>query len=207
MTADIDNLIRLNKSHIKAAADVLIKAFSDYPLYVYFFPDASERIHKLSYMLHGLVRYGVLYGEVYTTSPNLEGVSIWLPSDRVEPSLWRMAQSGWFSIALKMGVSSIGRMMRFANYSTAVHKRHAPDRHSYFQLLGVDPAYQRKGYAGVLINPMIARMDREQLPCYLETHKQENVPIFQRYGFKVVEEGIIPKSRTTQWAMLRENIG
>jgi len=207
MTADLDNLLRLNKSHIKATADTLVKAFHNYPLYVKFFPDASERIQKLSYMLRGLVHYGVLYGEVYTTSPNLEGVSIWLPSDRVDPSLWRMAQSGWFSIALKIGVSSIGRIIRFGNYSSAVHKRHAPVRHWYFQLLAVDPIYQGKGYASVLLKPILARMDKEQFACYLETHKRENVSIFEHYGFTVVEEGIIPKSRITQWAMLRQNIG
>jgi len=76
---------------------------------------------------------------------------------------------------------------------------------SYFQLLGVSSNMQGRGYASALIKPILARLDKEQLPCYLETHKPENVSIFQHYGFEIVEEGIIPDSEVTQWAMLRKN--
>jgi hypothetical protein len=52
---------------------------------------------------------------------------------------------------------------------------------------------------------MFARMDTEHLPCYLETHNQKNVPIYRHYGFKVVEEDIVPGTEITHWAMLRQN--
>lgn len=203
MITDMKNIVRLNKSQIKPATDVLVKAFQDYPLYVYFFPRTSERVNNLSHLIRILVHYGVLYGEVYATSANLEAVSVWLPSDKVDLSAWRLVKSGLFSSVFKIRPSSGGRMFRFAKYSTNVHKRHTPPQHWYFQLLGVDPVFQGKGYAGALIKPVLARMDKEHFSCYLETHEQENVPIFQRYGFTVVEEGTIPNSEITQWAMLR----
>jgi len=115
-----------------------------------------------------------------------------------------MVRSGAFSMMLKMGAGSIGRMTRYGEYATAMHKRHAPFRHWYFQAIGVDPVFQGKGYAGALLKPMLARIDTEHLPCYLETQNQKNVPIYQHYGFKVVEEGTIPGTETGHWAMLRQ---
>ena len=201
----MDNIVRLDKSHIIPAAETLANAFQDYPLFVYFFPNHFERERKLPHVFRWFVNHGVLHGEVYATSPNLEGISIWLPSNKVEVSAWRMVQSGIFSIMLKAGISSIRRMLRFGEYSDAMHRRNTPPRHWYFQLLGVTSTMQGKGYASTLIKPILARLDEEKLPCYLETHKPENVSIFQHCGFEVVEEGIIPNSDVTQWAMLRKN--
>ena len=201
----MDDIVRLNKSHIVPAAETLTDAFQDYPLFAYFFPNHMGREKKLPHVFRWFVNHGVLHGEAYATSPKLEGVSIWLPSNKVEVSAWRMVQSGIFSIMLKAGVGSIRRMLRFGEYSDAMHRRNAPPRHRYFQLLGVDPDIRGKGYASALIKPILAKLDEEQLPCYLETHEPENVSIFQHYGFEVVEEGIIPNSEVTQWAMLRKN--
>ncbi len=199
------DLIQLNPSQVQPVADLLVRAFQDDPLFVYFFPHASERMNKLSHVLRMLVRYGVLYGEVYATSPNVEGVIVWLPSEHVEMSPWHMMRSGGFSVMLNMSKGDMGRMMRYIEYGSAMHKRHAPFRHWYLQFIGVGPEFRGKGYASVLLTPMFARMNAERLPCYLETQNPQNIPMYQHYGFRVVEEGSIPGSETAHWAMLRQN--
>ena len=45
-------------------------------LFAFFIPDASERKNKSHYIFEFLIRYGVLYGEAYATSSNLEGVAV-----------------------------------------------------------------------------------------------------------------------------------
>jgi len=45
---------------------------------------------------------------------------------------------------------------------------------------------------------------KNKFPVILKPIK-ENVSNFQHYGFEVVDEGIIPNSEVTQWAMLRKN--
>ena len=82
MGADLNDLVRLTKAQIKPAAETLVQAFQDDPLIAYFIPDASERNNKSPYIFHLLIRYGLLYGEVYAISPNLEGVAVWLPSEK-----------------------------------------------------------------------------------------------------------------------------
>jgi ribosomal protein S18 acetylase RimI-like enzyme len=68
----------------------------------------------------------------------------------------------------------------------------------------VDPAYQGKGYASRLLKPMLARIDRENMPCYLDTEEEKNVSIYQHFGFKVLEEVKIPSTDIILRAMLRE---
>jgi len=86
----------------------------------------------------------------------------------------------------------------------AMHKRAAPFRHMYLQLLAVDPVHQGEGLSGRLLRPMFQRIDREGLPCFLETQAEKNVAIYRHFGFRVVEAGIVPGSNVHSWAMLRE---
>jgi ribosomal protein S18 acetylase RimI-like enzyme len=160
--------------------------------------------NKSHILFENMVRFGVLYGEVYATSHNLEGVVSWVPSDKADLTIWRIIRSGYFSILFRLGRKNVSRIMSYGDYASLMHKRHAPFRHWYLMVIGVDPLYQGRGYASALIRPMLARIDNEQMPCYVETNNERNVPIFQHYGFKVVEEGIIPGTDVSHWAMSRE---
>ena len=204
MTNDLSTLVRLGKPDIKPAAKVLARAFQEQPIFVYFIPDASKRRDKLHHVFEKAVRYGVLYGEVYATSPNLEGVAIWLPSETADMTLWRLIRVGMFSLFFRLGGGFIVRGLRIADFLSSVQQRYAPSRYWLFQFLGIDPEQQGKGYAGTLVKAMLSRIDEEHLPCYLDTEEEENVPLYQRYGFRVVEELTIPGTDIRLWAMLRE---
>lgn len=205
MAENSNSPVRLNKLHVKPAAQVLARALQDDPLFIYFFPDAA-RDKKLSLLFQLPVRYGVLCGEVYATSPELEGIVVWLPSEKADMSPWGMLRSGGISMPFKMSMGGMKRMMRWMDYVNAVHRRIAPFPHQYLQLLGVDPAFQGKGYAGVLLKPMFVRLDEKGLPCYLETLNPTNLPIYQHYGFKVAEQGYIPGTEAPFWVMLRQPV-
>jgi hypothetical protein len=54
------------------------------------------------------------------------------------------------------------------------------------------------------MNPMLKIVDEQQVPCYLETQNKKNIPIFQHFGFKVINKSNIPKTNIGHWSMLRE---
>jgi len=206
MNSDLLNLIRLKKADIKTAARVLARAFHDYPLSAYFFPDESERRRKQPAMFRTLIRRGLKYGEVYATSLKLEGVAVWFPyNSRRHNTWWSNIMSGRFAIQFILGMETLKRQKAFGEYAAAVRKRIAPFPHWYLQLLGVDPEYQGQGFSSRLLKPMFSRMDKEGLPCFLETQSEKNVTLYEHLGFRVVEEGIIPGSGIRSWAMLRKN--
>ncbi|TFF84952.1 GNAT family N-acetyltransferase, partial [Candidatus Heimdallarchaeota archaeon] len=70
---------------------------------------------------------------------------------------------------------------------------------------GIDPQYQGKGFASLLIRSMLTRIDSQQLPCLLETQTAKNVAIYERYDFKVVKETTIPDTSIPHWLMARQS--
>ena len=204
MGDELNSLYRLTETHIKPAAEVLARAFQEYPLSAFFIPDASKRIKKQSVSFRAMVRRGIKYGEVYASSPELEGVAVWFPSDAGHETLWSRILSGQFFVPLAAGRAVLKRQRAFGEYAGVVRQRVAPFRHLYLQLLGVEPAFQGKGYSSALIKPMLARADREGLPCFLETQAEKNVALYEHFGFRVAEEGIIPGSDVRSWAMVRK---
>lgn len=106
MTNDLSTLVRLGKPDIKPAAKVLARAFQEHPIFVYSIPDASKRRDKLHHVFEKGVRYGVLYGEVYATSPNLEGVAILLPAETADMTLWRLIRVGMLFLFFRLGGGS-----------------------------------------------------------------------------------------------------
>ncbi len=198
------NLLQLNKSHIEPAAGILVRAFRDYPLLQDSFSDELQRRRVAPYFFRYSLYYGIKYGETYATTPNLEGVAVWIPSDNFPVTFWRAVRSVPLSVILGFGRKGGGRMKYPGEYIDAMHKRLAPFKHWFLQTIGVDPQFQGKGYAGKLLRPMFARMDKEGLPCYLETLDEQNIQLYEHFGFKVVEKAIIPKTSLTSWAMLRE---
>jgi len=203
MTNDLGNLVRLTKSQVKPACKMLARAFQDDPLCTYWIPDARKREDLLAPIFEVIIRYGVSYGRVYATSIDLEGVAAWQPPGKAKMSAWATMLSGGFSLVPKVGIRVISRMQSYDKYASALHHRLADFPHWYLAPMGVDPVFQGRRHGATLIKAMLARLDEEDLPCYLETHKEKNMEMYRHYRFTVVETGVIPGTEVKHWSMLR----
>ena len=170
----------------------------------YYLPNEVSREKAVRYFLSIGVHTGIKYGEVYATSSNYEGAAIWMSSDNLPITTWKMLSS--VSLRAVLGFVRYGglKMMRIGEYVEKAHKRLAPAKHWYLQTIGVDPKFQGKGYAGRLIRPMLAKIDSQHLPCYLETFEEKNASIYERFGFRTIERASIPQTPFENWAMLRD---
>jgi ribosomal protein S18 acetylase RimI-like enzyme len=84
-----------------------------------------------------------------------------------------------------------------------VHRSSVPGPHWYLPLIGVDPSRQPQRLGVTLLRAMLARIDVEGLPCYLETFQPTNVPFYQRSGFQIVAEEREPSSGLLYWVFKR----
>jgi hypothetical protein len=75
------------------AAEVLALAFHQDPIACYVFPEEARRHRVLRWMFHCHLRYGLRYGEVYTTDGG-DGVAIWLSPGQTTQTLWRLLRTG-----------------------------------------------------------------------------------------------------------------
>lgn len=200
----VSQLIKLTVKDRLSAADVLARAFRDYEVLRYYYPDEQAREAIAHTFCFIAVSVCFKYGEVYTSSTNMEGVSAWLPPGKAPFGVWQLMNSVPFSTLLRFGRQGAKRMQAFGRYTDNLHRKLVPYPHWYLQMLGVDPEYQGQGYSRRLVSPILERTDREKLPCYLETNNRKNVSIYQQFGFKLIAEDIAPGTDLYNFAMLKK---
>lgn len=198
------NVIRLPESEISRAGELLARSFFGDRIVRYMFPDESERARLLPWHFTAFVRYGYLFGEIYSTASQTEGVAIWFPPGETELTPERLAKAGLDEAPEVLGAEPWERFTTVIDYLERFHQRDVEPRHWYLPLLGIDPSQQGRGLGSKLLAPVLARADAEMLPCYLETVEPRNVPFYQRHGFAVITEGVEPRSGVRFWTFRRD---
>jgi len=197
-------LLRLTLKERDAGAAVLGRAFAEYELLRYYFPDETQRRAVGATFVFIALSVCLKYGEVYATSEKLEGVAAWLAPGKAPFGGWQIIRSVPLSILVRFGRQGAGRLRAYGRFVDNLHRRVVPYPHWYLQIIGVDPAYQGQGFSSRLVRSVLERIDRERMPCYLETNSVKNVAIYRRFGFEVLSEDKMPGTAVTSFAMLRK---
>jgi ribosomal protein S18 acetylase RimI-like enzyme len=205
MSKKPEDLIALRKDQIKPASRILARAFMDDPISMLAYPHEKERQTRLAYMYEFSLRYSFSSNQIYTTSDRLEGVTAWRRRGIHHPdSFWHLFSSGAIWPFLKAGLGTGKRMLPFYEYIEYEHQGIISSPHWYLIGLGVDPNYQGQGYGARMHRQMQIQINKEKLPCYLETAKEKNVNMYQHLGFRVMDEFTVPGTIFKVWAMLKE---
>jgi ribosomal protein S18 acetylase RimI-like enzyme len=77
-----------------------------------------------------------------------------------------------------------------------------PRPHSHFGPFGVLPELQGRGIGSLVLSEYTRRLDAAGEDSYLETEKRQNVALYSRFGFEVVEEAEV--LGVPNWFMWRE---
>ena len=68
------------------------------------------------------------------------------------------------------------------------HEQFCPEPHLYLGMIGVSPTFQGEGIGRKLLEPVLKKADRTNMPCYLETTTTGAVRFYERLGFEVVHQ-------------------
>ena len=200
-----EDIIKLDKTQVKAAGEVLGRALQDDPVSVYDIPDKKKRHAVIKYVFQMTSCLGVKYGETHASSPNLEGIAVWIPYINKEYKLIMDIGCLLKAKFYKLGRQAGKRIKPIEEHNTKVHREFAPDDHWYLQTLGVEPSHQGKGYGSLLMDYMLEKIDSTNpLPVFLETSTEINVKFYKQFGFEVMREEIIPETDVKQWYLLRK---
>ncbi len=199
-------LYKVQKQDIKQVVKVLADAFQHDPVWNKFFerdPDIEKRFRVF---FETPVRYCLKYGEVYAPSENLEGVIAWLPGKNADMKAWSMIRSGAVISAMKIGLKA-GKMMgtAFKQVIEDRHKNMAGCNYLYIQVFGVATGLQGKGFGRKLIDAAIKKCESEGLQLYLETETEENVKMYEHFGFRLIRKITLPILELPMWEMVKEN--
>lgn len=186
---------------IPALASMLARAFANDPFFGYLAGDAPERNQRMRDAWQAVLRFASARLRHTWTTDDLAGAAVWIPPNhrpplldrlRLVPELARFA--GW------------GRLRLVSDAFEELERRrhvHVPGPHYYLSALGVEPERQGTGIGTALMQPVLDRCDRNLLPAYLETAVARNVLLYERVGFDVVEEMILPRTDIRGWLMRR----
>ncbi|HYB97835.1 MAG TPA: GNAT family N-acetyltransferase [Candidatus Limnocylindrales bacterium] len=170
--------------------EVLARAFAGDPFHQWLFPDAATRPQRQRKLFDRVLSLYLRNGKVFTTVDGA-GAALWDPPRESGPSLGEMLE---FAVrVLPVFGSRAGRIARGMKPMVGLHPT-AP--HWYLSILGTDPLRQRSGVGRTLLRPILERCDREGLLAYLEASRPENVPYYERFGFRVVAPLTMPDGPT-----------
>jgi hypothetical protein len=145
--ASIQPGFRAAEAHVERASRVCARAFHDSPLWQYYIPQDRKRREKLHHIFAVLIRYGIRYGEVYATSPELEGIAVWVPSSRYPMSTLAQIRCGGLGVIPAVGFRSTLRLVRVNAFLESTHENVASGPHWYLAPIAVEPRHQGRGYA------------------------------------------------------------
>jgi GNAT superfamily N-acetyltransferase len=165
---------------VRPLAAVLGRAFEDDPPFVWMLPDARTRQARAGRLFGTVVRTEALAlgaVEVACVDGVIVGATIWYPPGRWTPGVQLRTLLGF--------IRALGRRLGpAAALEQALVRAHPRDPHWYLFAIGVDPAHQGSGVAGMLLRSRLTHCDQTGEPAYLESSKLANVPLYQHFGFE-----------------------
>ena len=194
-------MARLASSHIDEAADVLARAFFDYPIWPWMIPDEARRRELMPWFMRLSLRWGLLAAETYIAGAPIRGVAMWemLPERHVDHGDAEL-EAMWESAPERMGADGWARFEAMIATQRPIRERECGGAPMwYLPWLGVDPDVQRGGIGGAMLADMFVRTDASGVACLLETEKEANVAYYERHGFRVVASGALPLGGPGYW--------
>jgi ribosomal protein S18 acetylase RimI-like enzyme len=193
---------KLSEAGLHVAAQALTNAFMDDPLQRYVFPNDATRQSRSIPHFKAVLRYGILFGEVYTTSEH-GGAVVWLKPGETLVTPEKAEKSGLASLPAAIGDAEFTRFISVLDFADQFHKQDMPTPHWYTMVIGVDPAFQGKGYGSSLLSPILKEAENTNTPVYLETAQPKNISFYQHMGFKLIREVEEPTSEVKIWTFIK----
>ena len=188
-------IYRIQNRDIDKASQVLGRSFIDYPIFKYVFPDDQYRKKKLCYLFSFLIKLGVLNGEVYASSKNMEAVSIWFNSSNNKSPLVSALKAGIISLYLKVDSKAVKRFSNIGLTKQNIRTKIVHGKYDFLDVIGVDPSFRNKGFARFLIESKLNNIDNIKTPCYLETSNRDNIKFYKKFNFDLIHEYELEKMK------------
>ena len=168
------------------ALAVITLAFASDPMMRWSFPDTARYLAIVPAFVRAFGGNAFAQESADQTG-DFAAVALWLPPN--------VAPDGEAMGAIIEAHMPAERMQDGAGLIEQMGKFHPTEPHWYLPLIGTDPLHQGKGFGSALLEHAMRRCDKNRMPAYLESSSPGNVPLYERFGFKVmgtIQQGSSP---------------
>jgi len=183
---------------LRALTRATALAFYEDPHMRWVMPDDAQRLAQLERGFAAGLRGAWLRHEACYTTAGVVGGAFWLPPGEEKLGVARMLRL--LPAMLAAYRSSTPRVLRALAFLERMHPR---EPHWYLAVLGVKPAWQRRGLGTALMKAILDRCDREGTPAFLEASTARSRACYERQGFEVMSEFRLCGEGPTGWQMWR----
>lgn len=178
---------------------LLARAFAEDPFVAWVVRGGEGRAQRMSaYFDLMLRRVSLARGGAFATT-QLTGVAAWVPPGAWPPSFGAQVAM-WPQTLSFVGLTRLGVVSEGAELMEA---QRPLGPHWHLALLGVEPEEQRRGVGAALLAHGLRRADADGLVAHVETSFAPNVPFYERAGFRVVRELVLPGDGPAVWILQR----
>jgi GNAT superfamily N-acetyltransferase len=174
-------------------------AFADDPFWAWLIGPDRANSRRCGKAILAIAMAHARHG-ISTMTHDGQSVAIWTPPGKSRVTLRQMAPHLVGAIAA-LGFGGLSRL----GPTSAIDKMHPKEPNYYLAFLGTHPEHQGKGKGSAAMAPVLARADTEGIGCYLESSKEENLPLYERHGFVVTSVFDVDKGNGPRlWFMWRD---
>ena len=195
----------LRPEDLDAAIDTLARAFQDDPGALIVEPDPALRPAAMQALFAPVVRQALPFGHVVAAclDGRIVGIATFLPPGHDTATDEEMIAAGLLE-AIAAAPAAAERMGPMIDFLEAQHVRAIDGPHWRLEFFGVEPDLQGSGVGSRLIRSGHAVADAAGERCYLETFTRKNVDWYEKRGYRVAIDGIVPGTDIPVWGLIRE---
>ena len=188
---------RATGADLPALVETLTAAFFDDPFFVWWVPDPWRRRQLLPLFFEIAVDLNHPHDEIYTTDPVPAAAAVWIPPGHQPVGEAAHEMLVAYTEAAEEAAERLLTAFRLAG------EVHPTQPHAYLFLLGTRPLWRNHGLGSALLREVLECCDRDRIPVYLEASNAANRRLYQRHGFEVRGEIVLPDGPSL-WPMWRE---
>lgn len=196
---DVPNVRSVESVDIGPLLALLARAFVDDPFVAWVVRGGAGREDRANAYFDLMLRRVSAARRGAFTTRSLAGVAAWVPPNAWPPSVGTQVAMLPQTLSF-VGLARIGVVSQGAELMESLRPR-AP--HWHLALLGVEPRAQRRGVGAALLADGLARAEADGVPAHVETSLAANVPFYERAGFRLVEQIVLPGEGPPVWALQR----
>jgi ribosomal protein S18 acetylase RimI-like enzyme len=165
--------------------EILADAFAEDPVFEWLIdPNLKKRDQRMRTFFTSMARTYLRQRKPCFVAGDGSAAAMW-----AAPGKWAFPMSEMAVEAAPQAAAFGRRLQRALRTQLQVESQHPKNpKHWYLGYLGARRDQQGQGLGSELLRTQLAEVDAAGIPAYLESSNERNVPLYERHGFKVVDE-------------------